>query len=132
MPSIFTKIIRGEIPCHKIMEDELHIAFLDLNPVKRGHTLVVPKRETDYVFDLDDISLGNLMAFAKKVAKPLRDAMKCTKVGVMIAGLEVPHVHVHLIPMDHVAELNFKNARAVPASELMDTASIIRRYLETA
>jgi histidine triad (HIT) family protein len=118
MPSIFTRIIRGEIPCHKVAEDELHIAFLDIRPIKTGHTLVIPKREINYIFDMDDIALGNLMAFAKKVARPLRDLVPCEKVGVMVAGLEVPHVHIHLVPMDHVAELNFRNARAADEAEL--------------
>lgn len=126
MPSIFTRILRGELPCHKIAEDELHFAMLDIRPIKRGHALVIPRREINYLFDMDDIALGNLMAFAKKVAIPLRAAVPCEKVGVMVAGLEVPHVHIHLVPMDHVAELNFRNAQPAADADLADLAALIR------
>jgi len=126
MPSIFTRIIDGEIPCHKIMEDEGHIAFLDLNPVKPGHTLVVPKKEINYIFDMDDRSLGALMAFAKRVAVPLHKATKPIKVGIMVAGLEVPHVHIHLIPITGVGDLNFKLATRATPEELAAMAARIR------
>jgi len=126
MPSIFTKIIRGEIPCHKIHEDDLHIAFLDLRPIKPGHTLVVPKREIDYIFEMSDIELGNLMAFAKKVAKPIKAATNCVKVGVAVIGLEVPHTHVHLVPVNEVAELNFKYAQNAKPEELAAMAALIK------
>jgi histidine triad (HIT) family protein len=126
MASIFNKIISGEIPCHKVMEDELHLAFLDINPVRRGHTLVIPKREIDYIFDLDDIALGNLMAFARKVAILLKEALPCLKVGVMVAGLEVPHAHVHLIPIMRVSDLDFQKAAKATEAELKETAALIR------
>jgi histidine triad (HIT) family protein len=129
MPSIFTKIIRGEIPCHKVAEDDLHIAFLDIRPVKPGHTLVIPKREVDYMFDLGDIELGNLWSFAKKVAGPVKQATQCTRVGVMVAGLEVPHTHIHLIPMDDVIELNFKYATPAKEDDLKEMAARISGFM---
>ncbi len=126
MASIFTRIINGEIPCHKIMEDVHHIAFLDLNPVKPGHTLVVPKQEINYIFDMDDAALGALMAFARKVAVPLKKATNPTKVGIMVAGLEVPHVHIHLIPITGVGDLSFKLATKATAEELTAMAAKIK------
>ena len=108
MPSIFTKIIKGEIPAYKIAEDENYLAFLDISPVARGHTLVIPKKEVDYLFDLDDQLYAGLQLFAKKVATGLKKAVPCKKVGVLVLGLEVPHAHIHLIPMqDETDVLNF-------------------------
>jgi len=111
MPTIFTRIIKGEIPCYKIAEDDSYFAFLDINPLKAGHTLVVPKTETDYFFDLDDDQLAGIMVFCKKVAKAIKSAYPCNRIAVAVVGLEVPHVHVHLIPMDTMSDVNFKNPK---------------------
>ena len=119
MASIFSKIIAGEIPCYKIAEDERCFAFLDIRPVVYGHTLVVPKKEIDYYFDLDDDYLGHLNVFAKKVAKALEKEVDCLRIGVMIAGLEVPHAHIHLIPMKSIDELSFTNPRLTITPEEM-------------
>ena len=108
MASIFTKIVNGEIPAHKVAEDENYLAFLDISPVAKGHTLVIPKKEVDYLFDLDDELYAGLQLFAKKVAVGLKKAVPCVKVGVLVLGLEVPHAHIHLIPMkDETDVLNF-------------------------
>ena len=127
MPSLFTKIIQGEIPCHKIMEDDHHLAFLDIRPLNPGHTLVIPKKETNYIFDLDDQALGNLMNFAKKAAVKIKKVMPCQRIGVMVAGLEVPHTHIHLIPINRIADLNFALAKTVSNDELADVAKKIRQ-----
>jgi histidine triad (HIT) family protein len=111
MASIFTRIINGEIPCYKVAEDDKYFAFLDINPLKRGHTLVVPKQETDYLFDLSDESLAGLILFSKKVAKGIRSAYPCNRIGVAVLGLEIPHAHVHLVPMDSMEDINFKNPK---------------------
>ena len=111
MPSIFSKIISGEIPCHKIAEDEMCLSFLDIRPIVFGHALVIPKLEVDYYFDLDDAYLAHLNLFAKKVAGVLRQEVDCIRIGVMIAGLEVPHAHIHLIPMKAISDLSFVNPR---------------------
>ena len=127
MPSLFTKIIQGEIPCHKIMEDDHHLAFLDIRPLNPGHTLVIPKKETNYIFDLDDQALGNLMNFAKKAAVKIKKVMPCQRIGVMVAGLEVPHTHIHLIPINRIADLNFALAKTVSNDELAGVAKKIRQ-----
>ena len=111
MPTIFTRIINGEIPCHKIAEDDRYFAFLDINPLKAGHTLVVPKKETDYIFDLNDDQLSGLIIFSKKVAKAIKEAFPCNRIGVAILGLEVPHAHIHLVPMDTMEDINFRNPK---------------------
>jgi histidine triad (HIT) family protein len=111
MATIFTKIIRGEIPCYRIAEDDNYFAFLDVNPLMAGHTLVVPKRETDYIFDLGDKELSGLMLFSKKVAMAIEKAIPCARIGVAVIGLEVPHVHIHLVPMNTMNDLNFKNPK---------------------
>ena len=111
MATIFTKIIEGKIPCYKVAEDDAHIAFLDVKPLKRGHTLVVPKREIDYIFDLEDGELAALHVFSKRVAEKLRAAVPCKRIGTAVVGLEVPHVHVHLIPMDAIDDTNFGRPR---------------------
>lgn len=111
MPSIFTKIIKGEIPCYKIAEDDKYFAFLDINPLRAGHTLVVPKQETDYVFDLDDDNLSGLILFSKRVAKAIKTAYPCNRIGVAILGLDVPHSHIHLVPLDTMDDINFKNPK---------------------
>ncbi len=111
MATLFTKIIKGEIPCYKIAEDENYFAFLDINPLKEGHTLVVPKREADYIFDLDDNQLAGLMIFSKKVAIAIKSAIPCNRIGIAILGLEIPHAHIHLVPMDTMEDINFKNPK---------------------
>jgi histidine triad (HIT) family protein len=111
MSTIFTKIIRGEIPCYKIAEDDNYFAFLDINPLKAGHTLVIPKAETDYIFDLGDEQLAGLMVFAKKVALAIEKSIPCARIGVAVVGLEVPHVHIHLVPLDTINDLNLRNPK---------------------
>lgn len=111
MATIFTKIVNGEIPSYKIAEDENYYAFLDIFPLAKGHTLVIPKKEVDYLFDLDDESYLGLQAFAKKVAMALKKAIPCQKVGVAVLGLEVPHAHIHLVPLQSEADINFKNPK---------------------
>jgi histidine triad (HIT) family protein len=111
MPSLFTKIINGEIPCYKIAEDERYFAFLDINPLKTGHTLVIPKQEIDYFFDLDDDLLSGLILFSKKIAAAIESVVPCNRIAVAVVGLEVPHVHVHLIPMNSMEDVNFRNPK---------------------
>ena len=111
MSSIFTKIVNGEIPCYKVAEDEHHLAFLDAMPIAKRHTLVIPKKEVDLIFDLDEEEYKNLWAFAQKVAKKLKAAVPCVRVGVAVVGLEVPHAHIHLVPMNEIKDLNFMNER---------------------
>lgn len=111
MASIFTKIINGEIPCYKIAEDDNYFAFLDINPLAKGHTLVVPKQEKDYIFDYDDELLAGLIVFSKKVAKALESVIPCKRVGMAVLGLEVPHTHIHLVPLNSEADICFSNPR---------------------
>jgi len=111
MPTIFTKIIKGEIPCYKIAENERYFAFLDINPLAKGHILVIPKQETDYLFDLEDDLLAGMNVFAKKIAVAQKTAIECKRVGVAVLGLEVPHAHIHLIPMNSEADINFSNPK---------------------
>ena len=111
MATIFTRIIKGEIPCYKIAEDDNYFAFLDINPLKAGHTLVVPKKETDYLFDLDDDQLSGMIIFSKKVAEAIKSAIPCNRIGVAVLGLEVPHAHIHLVPMNAMDDVNFKNPK---------------------
>lgn len=111
MASIFTRIINGEIPCYKIAEDDRYFAFLDINPLREGHTLVVPKKETDYIFDLDDETIAGMMVFSKKIAAALQAAIPCVRIGVAILGLEVPHAHIHLVPMNSMEDVNFRNPK---------------------
>jgi histidine triad (HIT) family protein len=128
MSSIFSKIINGEIPCHKIAEDDKHLAFLDITPLAKGHTLVIPKIETDYVFDMADTDLADLIVFSKKVALLIKEAIPCKKVGVSIIGLEVPHAHVHLIPMNSISDMNFSGPKLqVSNDELAEISSLIRK-----
>jgi histidine triad (HIT) family protein len=131
MPTVFTKILSGEIPAHKILENEKYLAFLDIRPVNPGHTLVIPKQEIDYIFDIDDELLKGLIVFSKKVAKAIKKTIPCKKVGVMVAGLEVPHAHVHLIPiLENLSELNFARAKSMPLEELSVIAARIRSNLK--
>jgi len=111
MPSIFTNIINGAIPCYKVAESETCLAFLDINPLTKGHTLVIPKVEVDYFYDLDDGVLTDVMLFSKKVAKAIQKVIPCERVGVSVIGLEVPHAHVHLIPFHQMSELSFTNPK---------------------
>ena len=108
MATIFSRIVKGEIPCYKIAEDERFFAFLDINPVMKGHTLVIPKREDDYIFNLTDDEIAGMMVFAKKVAKAIERAVPCKRIGVAVIGLEVPHAHIHLIPITQEGDLDFK------------------------
>lgn len=111
MASIFTRIINGEIPCYKVAENGRYFAFLDINPLKAGHTLVVPKKEVDYLFDLEDNDLEGIMVFSKKVASAIKKAYPCNRIGIVVLGLEVPHAHIHLVPMDSMEDVNFKNPK---------------------
>ena len=126
MASIFSKIIRGEIPCYKIAESDDYFAFLDINPLRAGHTLVVPKRETDYIFDLEDVYLAGMIIFSKKVAAAIKNTIPCNRIGLAVLGLEVPHAHIHLVPMDSMDDINFKNPKLkFTPEEFTDIASRI-------
>ncbi len=130
MASVFTRIINGEIPCHKIAETADFIAFLDVNPLKIGHALVVPKQEIDYFFDMESDIYTAYMLFAKEIAKAIKQAIPCKKVGVAVIGLEVPHAHIHLIPMNEVGDMNFGKQKLQPTTEELDrTAASIRKYI---
>ncbi len=131
MASIFTKIINGEIPCHKIAESECCLAFLDINPLITGHTLVIPKKEVDYLFDLDDALYTELNLFAKKVATGLKEAIPCLRIGTAVIGIEVPHAHIHLIPMNTMNDVNFSRPKMNPSQEaLAFTAEQIRSKIK--
>ena len=130
MATIFSKIIAGEIPCYKVAEDEKFFAFLDINPLVKGHTLVVPKQEVDYIFDLSDEDLAAMHVFAKKVALAVQKAIPCRKVGMAVIGLEVPHAHIHLIPMQKEADTYFSNPKLkLPDDEMAAIAQSIRSSL---
>lgn len=130
MASIFSKIAAGEIPCHKIAENERFFAFLDINPLVEGHTLVIPKQETDYIFDIDDDQLAGLTVFAKQVARGIGKAIPCRKVGMAVYGLEVPHAHIHLVPIEQESDMFFGNEKLrVTPEELAATAAKIRKEL---
>ncbi len=127
MPGIFSKIIRGEIPCYKIAENQDFFAFLDINPLAKGHTLVIPKKEVDYIFDIDDESHKEFWHFAKRVAAAVKKAVPCRRIGIAVIGLEVPHAHIHLIPMNRVSDMNFASPKLKIASdELEKIAQAIR------
>ena len=119
MSSLFTKIIKGEIPCYKIAEDDSFLAFLDINPLMRGHALVIPKVEIDYLFDIDDDVLQNMIIFAKNVASKIKNAIPCDRIGVSVIGLEVPHAHIHLIPISKIDDMNFNNSKLALSSKEM-------------
>lgn len=130
MPTIFTRIINGEIPCHKVAEDDRFFAFLDINPLKKGHTLIVPKDETDCIFDLSDDKVSAIFVFAKKVSKAIKEAFPCNRIAVIVLGLEVPHAHIHLIPMDQMEDVNFRNPKLkFSPEEFGEIAEKIRRRL---
>lgn len=129
--TIFSKIIKGEIPSHKIAEDDNFYAFLDINPQAEGHTLVVPKKEIDYFFDLDAETLAGIMVFSQKVATALQKAIPCLRIGVSVIGLEVPHAHVHLIPMQSMRDMNFANPKLKPSQEeLAKVAEKVRQFIK--
>lgn len=126
MASLFTRIVNGEIPCHKIAENDKFLAFLDIMPLAEGHTLVIPKKEVDYFFDLDEDHLSEINLFAKEVAAKIKAAIPCQRIGVAIIGLEVPHAHVHLVPLNAVSDINFERPKLTPSQdELAATAAKI-------
>ena len=129
MASIFTKIINGEIPCYKVAEDENFIAFLDVNPNAKGHTLCVPKQEIDKIFDMDETHYAKLMEFSYKVAKALEKSIPAKRIGMSVIGLEVPHVHVHLIPLQEMQDIQFKNKVSLSSEEFAATAALIASHL---
>jgi len=127
MPTIFTKIIHGEIPCYKIAEDDNFLAFLDISPLAIGHTLVIPKKEIDYIFDIEDNILAAMLVFSKKIAKAIEKAIPCKRIGVAIIGLEVPHAHIHLIPLNTMNDINFSRPKMnVSMEELEKTSKLIK------
>ncbi len=129
MPSIFTKIINGEIPSYKVLEDDNFIAFLDINPNTIGHTLCIPKKEIDNLFDLDDDLYVGLMDFSKKVATAMKKALDCKRIGISVVGFEVPHAHVHLIPINKIEDMDFKNIVKLTDEEFISVADKIKSYL---
>lgn len=129
MASLFTRIIRGEIPCQRVHEDDRYVAFLDIRPINAGHTLVVPRREVDYVFDLDDEMLSGLLLFARPVARAIQTVTACRRVAIMVAGLEVPHAHVHLVPFHQEGDLTFARAQAATPAALAEMAAKLRAQL---
>lgn len=131
MASIFSRIIAGEIPCYKVAEDENNFAFLDINPVAKGHTLVIPKCEVDYLFDLTNEQYTSLMLFAKRVAEAMKKTLPCVKVGEAVLGLEVPHAHIHLIPINKESDMNFfKEKLSLPSEEMASIAASIDKNFE--
>lgn len=133
MSTIFSKIIRGEIPCHKIAENEHCLAFLDIMPLVKGHVLVIPKTEVDYIFDLEQNLYTELWSFARSLAPSIKKAIPCKRIGVAVIGLEVPHAHIHLVPMQHVGDLNFSQPKLKPSNEeLAATCAQIRSQLDAA
>ena len=125
MSTIFSKIIDGEIPCYKVAENDDFLAFLDINPNSIGHTLCIPKREVDDILDLDEMTYKNLMLFSRKVAKSIKQVIECKKVSISVIGLEVPHVHVHLIPINEMKDANFSNKVSLSLSDFKETARLI-------
>lgn len=129
MASIFSKIVSGEIPCYKIAETKEFLAFLDINPLSEGHTLVIPKREINYIFDIDDNELSELMLFAKKVAKAIEKNVSCKRIGIAVIGLEVPHAHIHLIPINKVSDIDFSRPKLkLEKEKLMEISNKINSY----
>ncbi len=129
MASIFSKIVAGEIPCYKVAEDTDHLAFLDISPLVKGHVLVIPKKETDYLFDLGEKEYLSLWAFSKKVERSVLACIPCERVGVVVMGLEVPHAHIHLIPIRTMDDMNFSRAKlSLPSEEMQSIAASIREH----
>lgn len=124
MSTIFSKIISGEIPCHKIAENEKFLAFLDVSPLKMGHTLVIPKLEKDYIFDIETATYSALFLFAQDVARAVKLAFPCKKIGLAVIGLEVPHAHIHLVPINEVSDMNFSGIKLSPTAEELAAAAI--------
>ena len=128
MSTLFSKIVKGEIPCHKVAENDQFLAFLDIMPLVKGHVLVIPKRAEDYIFDLEDEELVAMMVFAKNVARKMKIVLPCRKIGVTVIGLEVPHAHIHLIPINGIADMDFSREKlSFSAEELAETASLIAK-----
>jgi histidine triad (HIT) family protein len=131
MATLFSRIVAGEIPCHRICEDEHHLAFLDIMPLVMGHVLVIPKREVDYIFDLSGPEMAALWQFAQGVAKAVEKAVPCKRIGVAVIGLEVPHAHIHLVPLQTVGDINFTKEKLHPIeSSLAEMAALIRANLQ--
>lgn len=130
MSSIFSKIVAGEIPCYRVAEDDRHLAFLDINPIAPGHTLVIPKKEVDYIFDLDDDDYVALEIFARRVAKALKKAIPCARVAEAVLGLEVPHTHIHLVPINTEADMNFRNKLSITGEEMASIAARIAAMMD--
>ena len=131
MATVFTKIVKGEIPAYKVAETDRFLAFLDVNPLVKGHTLVIPKTETDYIFDIGDEEYQEMMLFAKKVAVGLRRAVPCIRIGVAVIGLEVPHAHIHLIPLNTMSDINFSLPKlSLPKEVMVETANRIKAEME--
>lgn len=131
MSSVFSKIISGEIPAYKVAENDMFLAFLDIAPLAKGHTLVIPKEEYDYLFDIEDDIIGEYMIFTKKIAKAIKAAIPCIKVGMSVIGLEVPHAHIHLIPMNSVVEMNFsKDKLRFSEHEMAEVSTKIRQFVQ--
>lgn len=130
MSTIFKRIIDGEIPCYKIAEDDQFLAFLDISPLKKGHTLVIPKVEVDYLFDLEDEMLSAMIVFSKKVAHAIKAAYPCNRIAMAVIGLEVPHAHIHLVPLDHMGDINFSNHKLTLSKEQFEIiCNNIKNYL---
>lgn len=130
MPSIFSRIVAGEIPCYKVAENDHFLAFFDIRPLAKGHTLVIPKAETDYLFDLADDTLADMMVFAKHVARAIEQHVACARIGVAVIGLEVPHAHIHLVPINDIHDLDFSRERvSVSADEMAQLAALIKATL---
>jgi histidine triad (HIT) family protein len=130
MATIFSRIIAGEIPCYKVAEDDRFFAFLDISPMSKGHTLVVSKKEEDYIFNLDDKMLADMMIFAKKVGLAIEKSVSCVRIGIAVIGLEVPHAHIHLIPINSESDMNFKNPKLkLSPDEMNEIAAMIRGKL---
>jgi len=126
MATLFTRIVNGEIPCHKVAENDHFLAFLDIMPLTKGHVLVIPKTEIDYIFDLEDDLLGDMMLFAKQVARKMKLVLPCRRIGVTVIGLEVPHAHIHLIPINGLSDMDFSKPKLQPSqSELAEVAQLI-------
>ncbi len=121
MSSIFTKIVNGEIPCYKVAETDDFLAFLDINPVKKGHTLVIPKKEIDYIFDIEDEMLQEMIVFAKKVGKAIEKAVHCERISIAVVGLEVPHAHIHLIPISKISDFSFEKPKEEISQEAFES-----------
>ena len=130
MPSIFTKIVKGEIPSYKVYEDKNFLAFLDINPLKKGHTLVIPKKEVDYIFDIDSKEYQNLWNTAKKIALGMKKVIECNRISVVVMGLEVPHAHIHLIPLDTMQDIDFSQPKLnISNDEMVQIASRINKSI---